>query len=153
MSMSRRHFVGLALSASGALVLGSRLRAGESPAPPNRSPTPEKSKRPTKCRWGKVASKPRWWESELVAQAGIKDLTKRVWATLVFRNWCVTLDNGINFFDLADQYGSNPYFGRATKGVPRDKYVIQTKINSREPKAARADIERILRELNTDYYR
>jgi hypothetical protein len=29
MSMSRRRFVGLALSASGAVVLGARLRAGE----------------------------------------------------------------------------------------------------------------------------
>src|SRR5688572_6530287 len=40
-------------------------------------------------------------------------------------------DNGINFFDLADQYGSHPFFTRAMKGVPRDKYVIQTKSTSR----------------------
>lgn len=60
-------------------------------------------------------------------------------------------DSGINLFDLADQYGSNPYFRIAMDGVPRDKYVIQTKSNSRDADAARADIDRFLKELNTDY--
>jgi len=61
------------------------------------------------------------------------------------------LDSGITFFDLADQYGSNPFFGRAMAGVPREKYVVQTKSNSREPAAARRDIDRYLKELNVDY--
>ncbi len=60
-------------------------------------------------------------------------------------------DNGINFFDLADQYGSHPYFMKAMNGVRRDKYVIQTKSTSRRAKEARADIDRFLKELNTDY--
>lgn len=60
-------------------------------------------------------------------------------------------DNGINFFDLADQYGSHPYFMRAMTGVPRDKYVIQTKSTSRRASEARADIDRFLTELETDY--
>jgi len=60
-------------------------------------------------------------------------------------------DNGINFFDLADQYGSHPFFTKAMKGVGRDKYVIQTKSTSRGAKQAREDIDRFLKELNTDY--
>lgn len=60
-------------------------------------------------------------------------------------------DNGINFFDLADQYGSHPYFTKAMSGVARDKYVIQTKSTSRRAAEARADIDRFLKELNTDY--
>jgi 1-deoxyxylulose-5-phosphate synthase len=60
-------------------------------------------------------------------------------------------DNGINFFDLADQYGSHPFFTRALKGVGRDRYVIQTKSTSRGAKQAQADIDRFLKELNTDY--
>jgi aryl-alcohol dehydrogenase-like predicted oxidoreductase len=60
-------------------------------------------------------------------------------------------DNGINFFDLADQYGSHPFFKRAMEGVARDRYVIQTKSTSRRAKEAREDIDRFLRELNTDY--
>lgn len=62
-----------------------------------------------------------------------------------------SLDEGINFFDLADQYGSNPYFSRAIKGVPRDRYVIQTKSNNRDPQKARQDIDRFLTELGTDH--
>jgi len=60
-------------------------------------------------------------------------------------------DRGINFFDLADAYGSHPYFVEAMKGVPRDRYVIQTKSDSRDPAEASADIDRFLRELRTDY--
>ncbi|HEY6330306.1 MAG TPA: aldo/keto reductase, partial [Blastocatellia bacterium] len=62
-----------------------------------------------------------------------------------------SLDSGITFFDLADQYGSNPYFGRAMVGVPRDRYIIQTKSNSRDPQSARRDIDRYLVELKTDH--
>src|SRR5258708_38869111 len=36
-------------------------------------------------------------------------------------------DNGIRFFDLADQYGSMPYFNQAIKQFDRSKIVIQTK--------------------------
>jgi predicted aldo/keto reductase-like oxidoreductase len=61
------------------------------------------------------------------------------------------LYNGITFFDLADQYGSNPYFRKAMQGVPRDRYVIQTKTDSRDPQKAREDIDRFLKELNTDH--
>ena len=60
-------------------------------------------------------------------------------------------DNGITFFDLADQYGSHPFFTKAMKGIGRDKYVIQTKTTSRRAKEAREDIDRFLKELNTDY--
>ncbi len=60
-------------------------------------------------------------------------------------------DKEINFFDLADQYGSHPFFTKAMSGVARDKYVIQTKSTSRKAKDARADIDRFLKELNTDY--
>lgn len=61
------------------------------------------------------------------------------------------LDRGINFFDLADQYGTHPFFVKAMNGVSRDKYVIQTKSTSRTGAEAKADIDRFLKELNTDY--
>jgi 1-deoxyxylulose-5-phosphate synthase len=60
-------------------------------------------------------------------------------------------DRGINFFDLADAYGSHPYFVEAMKGVPRDRFIIQTKTDSRDAQGAREDIDRFLRELRTDY--
>lgn len=62
-----------------------------------------------------------------------------------------SLDQGINFFDLADSYGSNAFFSKAMKGVPRDRYIIQTKTDSRDSQGARADVDRFLTELGTDY--
>lgn len=60
-------------------------------------------------------------------------------------------DSGITLFDCADQYGSNPYLREALRGIPRDKYVIQTKTNNREPAGAKADIDRFLIELGVDH--
>jgi 1-deoxyxylulose-5-phosphate synthase len=62
-----------------------------------------------------------------------------------------SLDQGINFFDLADAYGSHEPFKTAMKGVPRDRYILQTKTDSRSGQGAREDIDRFLRELETDY--
>ena len=61
------------------------------------------------------------------------------------------LDSGVTFFDLADQYGSHRYFREAMRGVPRDRYVIQTKTTSRTAERARADVDRFLEELGTDH--
>ena len=60
-------------------------------------------------------------------------------------------DRGVNFFDLADSYGSHPFFREAMRGVERTRYVVQTKTDSRDPAAARADVDRFLKELGTDY--
>ena len=48
------------------------------------------------------------------------------------------LDQGICFFDAADQYGSHAYLREALKGVPREQYVIQTKTHATNVPDARA---------------
>jgi aryl-alcohol dehydrogenase-like predicted oxidoreductase len=60
-------------------------------------------------------------------------------------------DNGIRFFDAADQYGSHPHVAEALKHVKRDKVTVLTKTYSRDPKSAQADLDRFRRELGTDY--
>lgn len=60
-------------------------------------------------------------------------------------------DRGVNFFDLADAYGSHPFFREAMRGVERSRYVLQTKTDSRDPREAAADVDRFLKELETDY--
>ncbi len=60
-------------------------------------------------------------------------------------------DNGLRFFDSADQYGSHPHVAVALKSVQRDKVTVLTKTYSRDPKSARADLDRFRRELGTDY--
>lgn len=59
-------------------------------------------------------------------------------------------DNGINFWDSADAYGTHPHLARALQTVPRDGVVILTKIMSRDGNRVSRDIDRFLVELNTD---
>jgi aryl-alcohol dehydrogenase-like predicted oxidoreductase len=61
------------------------------------------------------------------------------------------LDKGVCLFDVADQYGSHVYLREALKGVPRDKYVIQTKTHATNFADARSHIERYRMELGVDY--
>lgn len=61
------------------------------------------------------------------------------------------LERGINFFDVADQYGSHVFLREALRGVPRDRYVIQTKTHARDEKTAKNHIERYCLELGVDH--
>jgi aryl-alcohol dehydrogenase-like predicted oxidoreductase len=61
------------------------------------------------------------------------------------------LDRGVTFFDVADQYGSHVFLREALKGVPRDKYVIQTKTHAQDAVTARNHIERYCLELGVDH--
>ncbi len=60
-------------------------------------------------------------------------------------------DQGVNYFDCADIYGTHQYLRASLKGIPRENYVIETKIWFRTSKDAQADLDRFLQELNTDY--
>ncbi len=73
---------------------------------------------------------------------GIKAFTK------VVRH---ALDQGVRFFDVADQYGSHVYLREALKGVPRDQYVIQTKTHATNLADARSHLERYRLELGVEY--
>lgn len=60
-------------------------------------------------------------------------------------------DNGITFWDSADQYGTHPHLREALKMVPRDKVTILSKTHASTEKEMRADLDRFRKELNTDY--
>src|SRR3954447_21841831 len=60
------------------------------------------------------------------------------------------LDRGITLFDVADQYGSHTYLREALKGVPRDKYVIQTKTHATNFADAKSHLKRYRMELGVD---
>ena len=72
---------------------------------------------------------------------GVKDFSR------VVRH---AIDRGVCFFDVADQYGSHTYLREALKGVPRDRYVIQTKTHATNIKDARSHLERYRMELGVD---
>ena len=60
-------------------------------------------------------------------------------------------DRGLRFFDAADSYGSHPHVAEALKHVSRDKVTVLTKTWARDPKTARADLDRFRRELGVEY--
>src|SRR5713101_417631 len=62
------------------------------------------------------------------------------------------VDNGVHFWDLADQYGTHPYAKRALGGmVKRDQVTILTKTHATTEAEMRADLDRFRREIGTDY--
>ena len=61
------------------------------------------------------------------------------------------LDHGVTLFDVADQYGSHVFLREALKGVPRDKYQIQTKTHARDERIAKSHLERYRLELGVEY--
>ncbi len=73
---------------------------------------------------------------------GVKEFTR------VVRH---ALDRGVTLFDVADQYGSHVYLREALKGVPRDRYVIQTKTHATSFADARSHLERYRLELGVDH--
>lgn len=61
------------------------------------------------------------------------------------------LDRGLTYLDTADMYMMHVLFQFALKGVPRDKYFINTKTMAKHPEVAKADINRFCRELGVKY--
>jgi aryl-alcohol dehydrogenase-like predicted oxidoreductase len=67
-------------------------------------------------------------------------------------------EKGIRYFDCADSYGTHPFTAAALSKIPREDYVIGTKMwitrgGIPEPERPDADIvvDRFRKELNTDY--
>jgi len=65
---------------------------------------------------------------------------------------------GVRFFDMADMYGTHAYVGRALKKMPRNQYVLSTKIwvrrgglQERERPGANVLVDRFRKEVGTDY--
>jgi len=59
-------------------------------------------------------------------------------------------EQGITFWDSADAYGSHPHVAAAMKGIDRGSVVIATKMLARSYSDAERDVERFLRELQTE---
>lgn len=83
--------------------------------------------------------------------------------TRMGKDRCVALiryayQRGVRFFDLADTYGTHFFFAEAMKDIPREKYILTTKIWDRpgtlpekDRPAANVVIDRFRKELKTDY--
>ena len=60
-------------------------------------------------------------------------------------------DQGVTFWDAADQYGTHPHLKAALNAVAREKVVILSKTHASTEKEMSADLDRFRRELGTDY--
>ncbi|HBY60274.1 MAG TPA: aldo/keto reductase [Solibacterales bacterium] len=60
-------------------------------------------------------------------------------------------DQGLNFWDAADQYGTHPHLKAGLKQVPRDKVVILSKTHANTYNEMKADFDRFRKEIGTDY--
>jgi aryl-alcohol dehydrogenase-like predicted oxidoreductase len=60
-------------------------------------------------------------------------------------------DEGVTFWDSADQYGTHPHLKEALKSIPREKVTILSKTHASSEKEMHADLDRFRREIGTDY--
>ena len=60
-------------------------------------------------------------------------------------------EHGVSFWDTADMYGTHPHVAAALREVGRETVTVTTKTVSRTADEVRADVERFLGELGTDY--
>jgi 1-deoxyxylulose-5-phosphate synthase len=142
--INRREFVGSTLAVTGAIALGASAEQAEAdPRPRKPSDKVTLGKSGVKVSLVGMGTGSIGWNH----QSNQTRLGQEAFTRLVRH----AFDQGITFFDAADQYGSNPFLCQALKGISRDKYQLQTKTNSREPDQARADIDRFLKELGVDY--
>ena len=62
------------------------------------------------------------------------------------------LDRGVRYIDTADTYQMHDQVRTALKGVPREKYFLQTKTRAKDAAAAKADLDRFRKELGVEYF-
>lgn len=82
---------------------------------------------------------------------GSSNQTRKLGVGGVAEMFKAAYDQGLTFWDSADQYGSHPHLREALKSVPRDKVTILTKTHARTADEMKADIDRFRKEIGTDY--
>ncbi len=82
---------------------------------------------------------------------GSSNQTKKLGLKGVSELFRAAYDQGVTFWDSADQYGTHPHLKEALKTVPRDKVTILSKTHAVTAAEMRADLDRFRREIGTDY--
>jgi aryl-alcohol dehydrogenase-like predicted oxidoreductase len=150
--MDRRQFLTLTLAGAGGVLLGRPGLAAEKAqaAPPNPYelvPLGKTGIRPSRIGFGTGMRGGN-------RQSNQTRLGKDVFERLLRGAY----DRGVRLFDMADMYGTHPFVAEALKGLPRDQYVLSTKMWVRKgslPEPERPDanvvVDRFRKELGTDY--
>ncbi|RMF89630.1 MAG: aldo/keto reductase [Planctomycetota bacterium] len=151
--MKRRTFLGGAVGGGAGAVLGnclSSLPKAEA-APVDASPTAvvPLGKHVKASRIGMGFGMRGWLRESNLSRRGLDHAKKVV---------RYAYEAGVRFFDNADLYGSHGYVAEALADLPRESYVLSTKIwfhpnglPEKERPDADVAVERFLKELKTDY--
>jgi len=151
-SYSRRRFLATALAGAGAVMAQSGLPAGAEArkASGKHRATDIVTLGPTGIKATRIAHGTGWnggARSSAHTRLGEKAFTELI------RH---SIDQGVAFIDTADLYGAHPYVATALKGVPRDKYILSSKIWPRKEYwnspsgGAKEEVDRFRKELSTD---
>lgn len=138
--ISRRHFIQQTAAIAGAALTSSHLMAASEPA--------KKRTAADQVTLGKTGLK----TSRIGMGAGSnsgqvqRDLGHEGFNRLVRHAY----DQGITFIDTAQGYGTHEWIREAIKGLPREKFFIQTKMSG-APEKPLETIDRFRKELGTDY--
>lgn len=82
---------------------------------------------------------------------GSSNQTKKLGVDGVADLFRAAFDNGVTFWDSADQYGTHPHLKAALKNVKREKVTILSKTHASTAQEMKADLDRFRREIGTDY--
>lgn len=64
---------------------------------------------------------------------------------------CHAYDQGVRFWETADQYGTHPHLREGMRRVGRDNVVVMTKTRATTAEQMKADLDRFRRELGRDH--
>lgn len=82
---------------------------------------------------------------------GSSNQTRKLGVSGLANLFDAAFDQGVTFWDSADQYGTHPHVKEALKRAKRERVTILTKTHASTEKEMRADLDRFRRELGTDY--
>ena len=148
---SRRQFIGTALAGAGVLAAGPEwLAAAEKNASRKGRATDIVALGSTGIKTTRLAHGTGW--NGGARSSAHTRLGEKTFTALIRHS----LDQGVAYIDTADLYGAHPYLRTALQGVPRDRYILSTKIWPRKEYwnlpsgGAKEEVERFRKELNTD---
>ena len=148
---SRRRFISTALAGAGVLVTGApSLSPAQTRTNKTGGATEIVTLGPTGIKASRLAQGTGW--NGGARSSAHTRLGEKAFTTLIRHS----LDQGIAFIDTGDLYGAHPYVRTAVEGVPRDKYILMSKIWPRtefwnSPSGgAKVEVDRFRRELKSD---
>ena len=153
--MNRREFLSTTIAAGAAAAVASQTPADQA-APPARFTSTNPFQR---VNLGKTGLKPSLIGIGTGMKGGMRSSNQVKLGKATFEALLrYAFEKGVRFFDCADMYGSHPYVASALRKMPRDEFIICSKMWVRAgalPEKDRPDadvvVDRFRKELATDY--